>query len=272
MDIHKPKPWRGVRGRLRGCTGLAVLGLVTVTPRAPRAPDEEIQVYMDEIGQVGVLSLDVHTNFVPQGRDTSGYPGEQLSDGRIRITPEWGYAITPALELGAYLPLTTIDRDGHFEIGGVKGRLKYVAPRPQGQAWFWGLNLEIGNVRKDLDINPWNGELKGILGMRKGPWTVAGNLNIGFVVSGPHHSDPDIGIATKVSYSLDETTSIGIENYNALGSTSEFGPLARNDQEVFAVVDKGFGRWDLNVGVGYGYGAYEDRWILKAIVGVPLGE
>lgn len=259
-----------MRRHLYVSAGLAGLALVAAAPAA-WAADEEIQVYMDEIGAVGALSLDLHTSYVPRGRDFASYPGEQLSQGRFRVTPEWGYAISPTLELGAYLPLTTIDRDGNIDIGGVKGRIKYVAPKPAGQDWFWGLNLEIGKVRKDLDINPWNGELKGILGVRKGPWTVAGNLNIGFVVSGPQHSDPDIGVATKVSYSLNDTTSIGMENYNGFGATDALGPLNRNDQEIFAVVDKGFGAWDLNFGVGYGYGAYEDRWILKAIVGVPLG-
>lgn len=260
-----------MRRRSCGFAGLAVLVLAALAPISAQAADEEIQVYMDEIGAVGVLGLDIHMNYVPNGRNTASYLGEQLSDGRVRITPEWGYAITPTLEFGAYLPLTTIDRGGNFEIGGVKGRLKYVAPKVEGRDWFWGLNLEVGKVRKDLDINPWNAELKGILGVRKGPWTFAGNLNLGFVVSGPQKGDPDIGVATKLAYALNDTTSIGIENYNDLGTTKEFGPAPKYDQKVFLVMDKGFGRWDLNVGVGYGYGAFEDRWILKAIVGVPLG-
>jgi hypothetical protein len=36
-------------------------------------------------------------------------------------------------------------------------------------------------------------------------------------------------------------------------------------------MDRSLGHWDLNMGVGYGYGAPEDRWILKLIVGVPIG-
>ena len=261
-----------MRAFLRGAAGLMVLGLAAVTPVAAQAADEEIQVYMDEIGEVGALSLDIHMNYVPSGRDTRDYAGQQLSEGRTRITPEWGYAITPTLEFGAYLPLTTIDRHGDIEIGGVKGRLKYVAPKVPGSDWFWGLNLEIGKVRKDLDINPWNGELKGILGVRKGAWTFAGNLNMGFVVSGPQHGDPDIGIATKVAYAVDDKTSFGIENYNGFGTSREFGPLSKNDQQVFLVMDKTFGDWDLDLGIGRGYGAPEDRWIIKAIIGVPLGK
>jgi hypothetical protein len=126
-------------------------------------------------------------------------------------------------------------------------------------------------VRHDLDRNPWNAELKGIVGTRKGPWTLAANLNVDWVVSGPDQGPPDLQLATKVGYSVDKDTSIGVESYNALGTTRRLGRFDEGDHQTFLVVDRGFGRWDLNLGVGYGYGAPEDRWILKAIVGVPLG-
>ena len=254
---------------------VGLLGLVAVAcglaPSLARAAPEEIQVYMDEMGKTGELGLDVHVNYTPDGRRLATYPGEQASDNRWRITPEWGYAISPDVELGAYLPLATIDRGGHLEIGGVKGRIKYIAPRAADQPWFWGANFELGRVRHSLDINPWNAELKGIVGVRSGPWTVAGNLNIDFVVSGPDHTPTSFQLATKVSYALDERTSVGLESYNEFADTKRFGRLKDRDQQIFAVMDRSFGAWDLDLGVGYGYGAPEDRWVIKAIVGVPIG-
>ena len=248
--------------------GAAVLGLA-----APAfAADEEIQVYMDEIGPPHALGLDVHLNYVPNGRIAADYAGEQASQGRTRITPEWSYALDPNTELGLYLPLMTLDRDGRFEAGGVKGRLKWVAPRPADQAWFWGLNFEIGRVRHDLDINPWNAELKGIVGTRTGPWTLAANLNVDWVVSGPDQGGPaDLQLALKAAYSVGKDTAIGLETYNSLGDTRALGRFGQNDHQTYLVLDKGFGRWDVNFGVGYGYGRPEDRWILKAVIGVPIG-
>ena len=249
----------------------AAMGLAAVAAADQAcAADEEIQVYMDEIGPPHALGLDVHLNYVPQGRTTADFAGEQASEGRFRITPEWSYALDPNLELGLYLPLATVNRDGHFEAGGVKGRVKWVAPRPAGRDWFWGANFEIGRVRKSLDINPWNAELKGIWGVRKGPWTVAANLSVAWVVSGPEHSPVDVQIATKAAYRLDEATQIGIESYNDLGGGRGFGRLDEGDHQTYLAVDRSFGRWDLNFGVGYGYGRPEDRWIVKAIVGVPI--
>jgi hypothetical protein len=249
------------------CLGL----LASLFPAVAFAADEEIQVYMDEMGKPGELGLDVHINYTPDGRKLPTYAGEEASDNRLRITPEWGVPITDYLELGAYLPLTTLDRDGDFHVSGVKGRVKFIAPKAEGQSWFWGANFELGRVNKRLDINPWNAELKGIVGMRRGPWTVAGNLNIDWVVSGPDHTPTIFEVATKVSYALDEKTSLGVESYNEIGDTKGLGRLGDRGHTTYAVVDRTFGKWDLNLGVGYGYGEPEDRWIVKAIVGVPIG-
>jgi hypothetical protein len=256
----------------RAITGWMAAGCVLAMAGAARAADEEIQVYMDEIGPRHVPTLDVHLNYVPDGRLRPNYPGEQASEGRFRITPEWAYALGPNLELGAYLPLAEIDRHGNLEAGGIKGRIKWVAPRAEGQDWFWGLNFELGRVRHDLDINPWNAELKGIVGVRKGPWTLAANLNVDWVVSGPDQgAAPDLQVALKAAYALDKQTSFGIETYNGIGTTRDLGHFNRQDNQTYLVVDRGFGKWDLNFGVGYGYGAPEDRWIVKAVVGVPIG-
>jgi hypothetical protein len=193
-----------------------------------------------------------------------------LSDGRTRITPEFGYAVSDSWELGAYLPLANVDDTGELSVDGVKLRLKYIAPH-QEQGLFWGANLEIGYVNDTLDQNPWNGELKGIVGWRSGPWTLAGNANLGFKVAGDYDAPADFGIATKVSYALSDTLSLGVENYNSFGELDHFSAFDRNDQQVYVVADAVFGNWDLNIGAGWGYGEPEDNFIIKAIVGVPIG-
>lgn len=249
----------------------AAAGLAVLVLAGPAcAADEEIQVYMDEIGTPHAPGLDVHLNYVPKGRIAPEYPGQQASEGRLRVTPEWSYAFNPNFELGLYLPLMTLARDGAFEAGGVKGRLKWIAPKPADQGWFWGANFELGRVRRNLDINPWNAELKGILGMRKGRWMLAANLNVDWMVSGPERTPVDFQLAAKAAYRLDEVTQLGIETYNGLGAGRSFGRLGEADHQTYLALDRSFGRWDLNFGIGYGYGRPEDRWIVKAIVGVPI--
>lgn len=258
---------------MRALRSIIVSGLGASALLALAAPafaaDEEIQVYMDEIGQLHKLSLDVHLNHAFNGRNFSSFPGEQGSQGRTRITPEFGYALDGSWELGAYLPLANLSDDGELSIDGVKLRLKYIAPHA-AEGFFWGANLEIGYVNDSLDQNPWNGELKGIAGWRSGPWTLAANLNLGFKVSGDVAAPADIGIAAKASYAVTEKTSIGLETYNGFGEVEHPSALARNDQQIYAVIDTSYHDWDLNLGVGWGYGEPEDHFIFKAIIGVPF--
>jgi hypothetical protein len=250
--------------------GLAASSVLSATP--VRAADEEIQVYIDDMLPKGGYGLDLHVNDVLRGRRANvDYAGQQASQDRVRVTPEWAYGLTPSIELGAYLPLMTF-ADGKGEVGGVKGRIKYIAPRQEGDGLFWGVNFELGRVRRDLDINPWNAELKGIAGLHKGPWTVAENLNIDWAVSGPQKGPVSYQLATMITRKIgDDDFDVGVESYNTLGDAKRLGPLNVNDQQIFLVMDKGFGKWDLNLGVGWGYGRPEDHLIVKAIIGVPLG-
>ncbi len=249
---------------------LLALAVGTALARPALAADEEIQVYMDDMDRPGQFGLDLHNNYVLSGDPGLDYAGEQSSLHRYRLTPEWSYGLTKDVELGLYLPLTTLDSQGRFEADGVKGRVKFIAPKAPGQTWFWGLNLEIGRVSHALDDNPWNGELKGIVGGRFGRWTVASNLNLDFKVAGPAPSPLSFDFDTKVSYALTKTFAVGVESYNGLGTVRNFGRLGQADQALYGAVDTSLGKWYFNFGLGHGYGSSRDGWTLKAIISVPI--
>lgn len=254
--------------RILACLA-ACVGTAIGSPAARAAP-EEIQVYMDELNNPGEIGLDTHVNYVLSGATTDDYPGQQQSLHRLRVTPEFSYGITRDLEAGLYLPLATLDRDGRAGAYGVKGRLKYIAHRREDETWWYGANFELGRVTRRIDINPWNAELKGIVGTRQGRWTLAFNLNLDFVVSGPQPSPASFDGDTKISYAVGKKFAVGIESYNGLGDAKSIGRFRDAEQSIFATVDKSFGKWDLNVGVGRGYGANPDWMILKTIIGVPI--
>ncbi len=260
---------RGVHGAAGPVLAVAALSAALCSGSA-RAADEEIQVYQDEMSGAGKFGLDLHTNYVLSGDPTPDHPGGEVSLHRFRMTPEWSYGVSDNIDLGLYLPLTTLDRDGQFRVGGVKGRIKYIAPKAAGQHWFWGANFEIGRVRKSLDLNPWNAELKGVYGWRSGRWTVGLNANVDWVVSGPAPSPAEASVAAKVSYQTSPDLAVGFESYNSLGTFRRFGRLSENEQALYGVVDKNLGKWDLNVGLGHTYGTAGDGWVLKLIIGVPI--
>jgi hypothetical protein len=109
----------------------------------------------------------------------------------------------------------------------VKARLKFIAPRAEGQAWWWGANFEIGHVNHKLDVNPWNAELKGIVGTRLNKWTLAENANVDFVVSGPQPHSPEVEFDTKLAYAMTKAVSLGVESYNGTGSFAHFGAVGK---------------------------------------------
>jgi hypothetical protein len=255
-------------GRLGIGLGICVLG----GHAAPAlAGPEEIQVYMDELNRPGQIGLDIHNNYVFSGVGGPAYPGEQPSAHRYRITPEFSLGLSDTLELGAYLPLATIDGRGVFRADGVKLRLKYIAPRPEGRNWFWGANFEIGRVAHRLDENPYNAELKGILGMRSGKWEAALNANFDFKISGPAPAPASLEIATKLDYAVTPGFRLGVENYTGIGEIRRLGRFGDSEQSSYVTADTHIGKWDLNLGLGRGYGTNNDRWIAKVIVGVPFG-
>jgi hypothetical protein len=249
-------------------TGCILLGAVSYTALA--AP-EEIQVYMDEMKTPGEIGLDIHQNYVFSGSDVSEYPGAQTPRHVFRLTPEFSYGLTPNLELGAYV-LTSRDTNGNSTVDGQKLRLKYTAPKLSNQAYFAGANLEIGRVDYRLNENPWNGELKGIYGCRTDRWTYAINVNLDFKVSGPVTSPSTLNLASKLSYKTSHGYQIGVESYNDLGEVRSLGRLSEQSQTLYGVIDTKVHGWDINFGLGRGFTSASDRWLMKAVLGVPFGQ
>lgn len=235
-----------------------------------RAAPEEIQVYMNEMDVPGEFGLDLHNNYVLSGSPALEYPGAQQSLHRYRLTPEFSYGLTPSIDLGAYLPLLTLTDQSKLTAEGIKLRVKYVAPKSFAGNTWWGLNLEVGKVSRALDINPWNAELKTIVGGRSGKWLLAANLNLDFVVSGPQPGPATLEFDAKVAYSVGAKTQLGVETFSGLGPLSRPGSLQGEEHVAYFVADTSIGKWDLDLGLGRGFGASQDHWVFKAIVGVPI--
>ena len=246
-------------------------GLGLLSSGVARAADEEIQVYMNEINAPGQPGLDLHTNYVTSGDATPDYPGGQSSLHRLRVTPEFSYGLDDHFELGAYLPLATLDNTGQVRADGWKLRAKWLGQHPE-HGFYYGVNYEVGRLDHHIDQNPWNNEIKLIGGWEGEKWLVGANVNFDFALSGPAKTSPNVQLATKAGYKLNKTTTIGVESYNGLGTIRDFANLSGSDQSSFVAVDTKLGRWDLNLGVGKGYGTSKDNTILKLIIGVPIGK
>ena len=82
---------------------------------------------------------------------------------------------------------------------------------------------------------------------------------------------PEIELATKAGYEVSPGVTLGIESFNGLGEFCSLGHLSQNDHATYLTADFALGRWDINAGIGKGYGASADATVLKFVIGVPLG-
>ena len=208
----------------------------------------------------------MHNNLVLQGPRDSSYPGESPSQHQYRLTPEFYYGLTPALELGVYV-LTARSAEGQGRVDGGKVRLKYIAPHDALPGAFWGLNLEVGRTGLAVSEVPWNAQLKGIVGWRGAGWTLGANPNLDWSLSkggGPVGASLDLKLARDVR----EGTQLGLELYNELGPVRHLDPLNRNAKTLYLALDQDLGHEvDLNLGLGRNLNNDGDRWTLKFIVG-----
>lgn len=242
---------------------LLMIGAGATLP-AQAAP-EEIQVYMDDMSAPGQFGLDVHNNFVLSGAAAPSYPGQAPPQHMYRLTPEFYYGLSKSLELGVYL-LATRDAQGDAHFDGSKVRIKYIAPHDASDGVFWGLNLEAGKTSIRVSAMPWNVELKGILGVRSGPWTFALNPNLD---SSPSKGGGPVlaSLDAKAAYSVTEKTQLGVEIYNELGPLSHPQAFNKNSKTLYAVLDQEIVGLDVNAGIGRGLTPDAERWVMKLIVG-----
>ena len=260
-----------VSGRTTGGfrLGLAVISLCAscVCMAAP----EEIQVYLDEFADPGRFGLDFHTNYV-----LSAKPGS-ITRRMLRVTPELSYGINENWEAGLYgLGSAGPEQSaGHPVTDGVKVRAKW---RPKAMTadspWYGAINFEVGQLSRRFFQDGTSAEAKFIGVYKQGPLTLGANLNIDRALRNNPQQAATSELDSKVAYRLttaeEGDVQVGLENYSFLGPLRAQSGLSKKTATTFLVTDFSFRRWDFNVGLGKATGLTTDRWLVKAIIGMPL--
>lgn len=260
---HAPaaaKHWRFALGALGLCAAASCF-----------AAPEEIQVYLDEFSAPGKFGLDLHTNYV-----LSAKPGS-VTRRMLRVTPELSYGINENWE-GALYWLTSAGPEqsaGRPVTDGVKIRAKWRprAPTPDSP-WYGAINVEVGQLSQRFYPDQTSVEVKFIGVYQKGPWTLGANLNIDRSLRTralqPATSELDTKVAYRLTPEQEGDVRVGVEHYAFLGPLRSQAGINAQTSSTFLVTDFSFRRWDLNVGLGKASGATTDKWLVKAIIGVPL--
>ena len=262
-------------GRMMSCVrpfflALALLGSGPCwSPAAWAAPDE-IQVYNDDIHKPGEAGLELHLNHVPSGRKAPSYAGEMRSDHRFQATMEWSYGWTSTWEAGLYVPVAR-DVSGSWVGNGLRARLKYIAPEAEGSSWRWGVNAEVGVSARRVSESPRGLEVRPIVAWENAQWALAFNPILAVDLASGASRRPAFEPAIKVARKLAQEQAVGLEAYADWGPWGQWDPAGRRPMALFATWD---GQWrgvEMNLGVGRGLQGYEDRWVVKAILGWTLG-
>ena len=250
------------------CGLFAATLLAFSAPAAFAAPDE-IQVYTEEMDDPGEFGLELHVNYAIDGARQAGYEGEKPAHHMLQVTPEFSYGITKSLEAGLYVPFA-LAPDGNTYNNGLRFRLKFIAPREEGEAFFWGLNTEVGYSTRRVSESYWGMELRPIIGYRTDNWLVSFNPILDMSLSNNVSREPNFEPALKVTRRISDGLHGGFEYYGEYGPLHHSAPANERAHYLYAVADIEKKDFDINVGIGHGFDNASDQWVAKAIIAFPF--
>ncbi len=228
----------------------AAIPLSFFSPGTESAP-HEIKVFTDELANQGEHTLETHANKASRAGPRA--------DGRatpLQVMPEYSYGVRENWEISLQLPAS--EAQGRVRSDGYRSELQYVAPHDQTEGFYWGMNVELANVRERDAPQFWNSELIPILGWRIERWHLVANPGFNLPVSGSGRKlnfDP----SAKIAYRTFEKNYLGFEYYDG-----------RSSRVLYFAWDGKIGRSDFNLGIGRGLSDASDRWVLKMIYEFPF--
>ncbi len=251
---------------------MAFLGCFFISLPAWATLQDEIQVYDDSINKSGQWGLELHLNATPSGPRINNYePGDAENVHGYRATPEISYGLTDTLEGGLYLPVDNAVGYG-TQFAGPRVRLKWIPKQaPQGGD-FYGLNVEVSDIKPQYENAQNEVELRPILGYRTPEWLFVVNPVLDYQLrTGYRQNGPDFAPSFKVGRTVMEGLAAGFEYYSELGQIfNQSLPYQQQDNVLFAVIDVNMAPWVFNFGVGRGLTSYADGWTVKAIFEIPI--
>ena len=260
----------GVAIRRMSLLRLSILGyaLLLVVPATAFAQDNyEIQVYGSEMGAPGSTMFELHSNFTVQGSKTVK-DGVAPTSHSMHETLEISHSFNDWFETGFYV-FSSVQPDNGWQWVGDHIRPRFTVP----ESWHWpvGLSLaqEFGYQRRQFSEDTWTWEIRPIIDKNVGRWYLAFNPTFDRALHGEGVKHGfEFSPNAKVSFSFSRKIAGGLEYYGSLGPVGDFNPLNHQHHQFFPTIDLDVSpKWELNFGVGYDATHYNDRLIVKFIVG-----
>lgn len=253
----------------RACIGFVALVLFAVSA-VVFAQTDEIQVYDAEIEPPGIFNLMVHTNFTPAGRTSPVFPGAIIANHSFQATAEWAYGLTPWLEQGLYLPVSSLYSENHgTTVNGFKIRELFVQPHAHDHTFFYGMNFEFSVNALYWEDSRISSEIRPIIGLHLHPIDLVYNPIVDTDYKGGV-GNLQYNPAGRIAYNLNDKWAIAAEEYDGFGPLHGFLPSAQQFHEVWAAMDRSSKFLSVEAGVGYGLTSGSDEWTFKLMLSRDL--
>jgi len=239
-------------------------------PAIAHGQTDEIQVYDGGLAPVGVFNLTLHNNFTPIGITTPAFPGAVVADKSWNGVPEWALGVTPWFEAGLYLPLYSRDNTSGFGLDGFKLRALFAVPNADDRTFFYGANFEFSINANRWDTSRFTSEVRPIIGWHLKPFDII--INPIFDTAYDGLKNLEFVPATRVAYNFSSGWTVAAEEYDDFGPIHAFLPAGEQVHQLYGVVDRKWGDWEIEGGIGVGMTDASDRLTLKLILARDLNK
>ena len=249
--------------------GWLVLVLLLLSPIAS-AQTDEIQVYDGKLAPPGVFNLTWHNNYTWQASSTPAFPGGVAPDHSWNGVPEWAYGVAPWFEAGLYMPLYSDDEHTGWGLDGFKLRALFAVPHAAERRFFYGANFEFSVNAKRWDEKRFSSEVRPIIGWHLQPFDIILNPIVDTAYDGVKNLE--FVPAARVAYNIDHTWAVAAEEYDDFGPLHDFYSAGQQVHQLYAVVDRTGGWFDIEAGVGFGLTPASDGVTFKLILARDLNK
>ena len=256
---------------MRRVSFVALFVILSASKTAHALPDE-LEVYEGETTEVGRFAVDAVSNYTLSGTRTP-LEGLRSSLHVLQFNPDFSYGLTKSSQIDLQVFSSTgLNRATKLDGARLEYMTVPVRPADDADGLILGTLFEIGRLPKTISQNNLDGEAFLIVAYQTGRWTFAANPEIDFKVSGNGSSHPGLASKFKASYRTDYGYSLGVEHYGDLGQLHQVGPLNKQSQQTFAVIDFKAKEASINLGVGRGWTDVAERWVAKAVLSFSFGK
>lgn len=244
-----------------------------IVPTLLRAQEGfEYEVYSTHIETRRSTTLELHTNFVQNGR-TEVDEGRFPTNRAFRSSFEISHGLLPWLEGSVYFVAGAFQGQGAEYVGN-RLRLTAVAPAKWNLPFDLGVSHEIGYARAGFAEHRWMYELSPILGKSVGRFSFLLNpaLETGFGSTSGGDTEVELEPRAKVGYEFGDDAAVALEYYGALGPATKFEPAYEQHHQLFATVETELAhKWEIGAGIGRGLTRESDRTVFMTKIEYHFG-